>query len=466
MKRILVGLLGCCLVAGVLNAQPPDTLWTYTYASSENDDAYTIAPTADGGFVVGGKGRAPDSTNGALLIRLDYDGNELWVRRYAAFHSEIRSAIAMEDGGFAMTGDCGVIGNISVVRTDSAGAVQWSLCVPTSIYGEQGWSIAGTADGEIAVLGASYNAHFDIFLVRLAANGDSLWTQTFASPASYKQGALLSTSDGGFLVGTSFFEQANVIKTDSAGTVQWSTSFGSTSLVECVNGLDVAANGDYLMAGTQTREGGFFQVNPYAARLTSSGDTLWSRVYPNLGPAWFYSVRELPNGDIIYGGSTGGSYLLVMCDSGGNVVWSQLYGTPIQEDCRAICLAPDNGQTLAGYRRASHSGSDDIWVVRTGSALTESVQPHAQRPEIRILPNYPNPFNQSTFIRFILDRPSSVNLLVYDVTGRRVEQISAGAMSIGYHQIALDAGNLPSGYYYYEARYSGQSLFGKILLLK
>jgi hypothetical protein len=466
MKRILVGLVGCCLVAGILNAQPPDTLWTYTYASSITDEAYAIAPTSDGGFVVGGMGRAPDSTNGALLIRLDNDGHELWVRRFPQFSYEIRSVITMEDGGFAMTGECPMF-DISVVRTDSAGVVQWSRCIPTSLYGAQGWSIAKTADGGVAVLGVhSVVAYPTIFLVRLAANGDSLWTQTFASPASYKEGAVLTTSDGGFLVGTSFFEQANVIKTDSAGTVQWTTTFGLSTLEESIKGIDVAINGDYLVAGTQLRPQGWFTYNPYAARLTPSGDTLWTRVYPDLGPAWFYSVHELPNGNILFGGSVGSSFLLVECDPDGNIVWTALYGTPQIEHGYAMCLVADDGVAMAGYRRTIASNSEDIWVVRAGPVLEASENPLVPPLGFQLLSNYPNPFNGSTFISFLIDRPGLVNLSIYNINGRLVDQIHQTAQSIGYHQVTLNNTYLPSGCYFYTVQHSDRTLTGKMILLK
>ena len=449
--------------------QPPDTLWTYTYASSADDEAYTIAPTADGGFIVGGKGKAPDSTNGALLIRLDSNGHEVWIRRYPQFTNEIRSAIAMEDGSFAMTGECSLF-DISVVRTDSTGAVQWSRCIPTSLYGEQGWSITRTADGGIAVLGVSYAvAHFDIFLVRLASNGDSLWTQTFASPASYKEGAVINTSDGGFLVGTSSFGQANAIKTDSIGTVQWNTLFGISTEEECIQGINEANNGDYLVAGIQSRPTGLFTYNPYAARLTSLGDTLWTKVYPDLGPAWFYAVSELTNGNILFGGTNGYSYMLVESDHEGNIIWTTYYDTPLREHhCFAMCLAEYNGVAMAGYKAALASNSQDIWVIRAGSDLEAEERFTALQSSFNLLPNYPNPFNSTTTISFTLARPGEVKLTVYDLQGRKVgyQPESRLHYSTGEHHLKFDASGLSSGIYFVQMKDEQFIQTRKIILLK
>jgi hypothetical protein len=466
---VLVLFSGLVLGPGTVGAQPegPDTLWTYTYASPVNDAAYTIAPTPDGGFVVGGEGRAPDSANGALLIRLDNEGHQVWVRRYEEFSSGINSVDTTVECGLAMTGGCSTGSGIEIVKADSDGVVQWSRCIPTSIYGEPGWSIVGSSDGGIAVLGVDpLFAHYDIFLVHLSANGDSLWTQTFGSPSSYKAGAVLATADGGFLVGSSEHGQAYIAKVDGDGAVQWNANFGNASpdTEELVNALDLTAGDDYLVAGTQTR--GFFTVNPYAARLTSTGDTLWTRAYPDLGPAWFYSVHELPTGEIAFGGSTGGSFLAVLWDAAGGPIWSRLYGTPVEEHGRAMCLALDGGLALAGYQRQSHATPDDIWVVCTRPVGLAGVTPWVPFTGLQLLPNYPNPFNPSTFIRFILDRPGVVTVSVYDVTGRQIARLFDGHLTPGFHEFPFGDNTLASGSYFYTVQSPTLTLSGRMVLVR
>ncbi len=64
--------------------------------------------------------------------------------------------------------------------------------------------------------------------------------------------------------------------------------------------------------------------------------------------------------------------------------------------------------------------------------------------------NYPNPFNPSTTIRWSLERPARLTLVVYDVLGREVARPVDGEIaSEGEDEVDIDAGGLASGIYYY-----------------
>ena len=63
--------------------------------------------------------------------------------------------------------------------------------------------------------------------------------------------------------------------------------------------------------------------------------------------------------------------------------------------------------------------------------------------------NYPNPFNPATTIRFAVPRAGLVRLAVYDVLGRRVDELVDGILDAGWHAVRWDAAGLPSGVYLY-----------------
>ncbi len=72
-----------------------------------------------------------------------------------------------------------------------------------------------------------------------------------------------------------------------------------------------------------------------------------------------------------------------------------------------------------------------------------------------MLSNYPNPFNSATTIKYTLEIPSSVSIVIYDMIGNRVANIDEGYRGTGTHELQWEAkdGNgidLGSGSYLYE----------------
>lgn len=64
--------------------------------------------------------------------------------------------------------------------------------------------------------------------------------------------------------------------------------------------------------------------------------------------------------------------------------------------------------------------------------------------------NYPNPFNPETIITYEVPKSSEVSLKVYDVRGRKIQTIVNNFQECGTYSIVFEAGELPSGIYFYE----------------
>ncbi len=84
----------------------------------------------------------------------------------------------------------------------------------------------------------------------------------------------------------------------------------------------------------------------------------------------------------------------------------------------------------------------------------------------RLEQNYPNPFNPSTTIAFALPNPGQVKLAVYDITGKLVDTIVEQPFSAGEHQVKWEAGNIPSGVYFYQLETKNFTQTRKLMLLK
>lgn len=83
-----------------------------------------------------------------------------------------------------------------------------------------------------------------------------------------------------------------------------------------------------------------------------------------------------------------------------------------------------------------------------------------------LMQNYPNPFNAHTEIRFDLRSSVSVQLSVYDILGRHIETLIDSRKPAGSYNIIWDAGDLPSGVYFYKLQAGDLTESRKCLLLK
>jgi len=78
--------------------------------------------------------------------------------------------------------------------------------------------------------------------------------------------------------------------------------------------------------------------------------------------------------------------------------------------------------------------------------------------------NYPNPFNPATTIRFSLTQPGFTTLKIYDLLGREIATLLSEKLDAGPSTIEWDAGNFPSGVYFYQLK-SGSFIQTKKMVL-
>jgi hypothetical protein len=82
--------------------------------------------------------------------------------------------------------------------------------------------------------------------------------------------------------------------------------------------------------------------------------------------------------------------------------------------------------------------------------------------------NYPNPFNPSTTIKFALPKAGIINLMLYDISGKKVASLIRNQyMSAGIQEYTFISSHLSSGLYFYsltvDNKFAGT---GKMALIK
>ena len=95
--------------------------------------------------------------------------------------------------------------------------------------------------------------------------------------------------------------------------------------------------------------------------------------------------------------------------------------------------------------------SEGPLTIYRGSGVAD---PSLSLDEFKLMPNYPNPFNASTNITFATPEKADVELTVYDVEGRMVENLFSGEVFSGTHTVSWIA-DVSSGLYFCKIRMIG-----------
>jgi len=101
-------------------------------------------------------------------------------------------------------------------------------------------------------------------------------------------------------------------------------------------------------------------------------------------------------------------------------------------------------------------------VYAVGTPLNAPEQPKY----FKIYPNFPNPFNYKTNIKFTLSKQAYVLIKIYDITGKLITTLMDSDKKPGTYQIEFNASNLSSGVYFLEFNVDGIREFKKLLLIK
>lgn len=79
--------------------------------------------------------------------------------------------------------------------------------------------------------------------------------------------------------------------------------------------------------------------------------------------------------------------------------------------------------------------------------------------------NYPNPFNPETKIKYEIKNKSEVKLIVFDITGKTIEELANEIKNPGIYETRFESKNLPSGVYFYSLIINGLKTDTKKMIL-
>ena len=142
-----------------------------------------------------------------------------------------------------------------LVETDSSGNMQWN-----KTYGgardDFGSCLVKTSDGGYALGGWTLSfgsGGEDVWLVKTDSSGNMMWNRTYGGQFDDEGHALIQTLDGGYAVaGNTAFASGNedawLVKTDSAGNMQWNQTYGGTKLDTFISIVQLNSS-SFVLAG-------------------------------------------------------------------------------------------------------------------------------------------------------------------------------------------------------------------------
>jgi hypothetical protein len=108
---------------------------------------------------------------------------------------------------------------------------------------------------------------------------------------------------------------------------------------------------------------------------------------------------------------------------------------------------------------------DDITLAYS---ITPSVTKVSEEPilNFELSQNYPNPFNPATKIRYSLPAAGQTRLEIFNILGKLVTTVIDKYQTPGSYEVSFNAGDYPSGLYFYKLKSGSYSAIRKMMLVK
>jgi hypothetical protein len=299
-----------------------DLVWQKDYKLVNSNNVQTlespkkIYPTNDGGYIFASNSQFQPSNSGDseyAIFKVDANGNRLWSKKFGTVDKDFLTAfVPTSDGGYILGG-----------------------------YSEGGINRDKTS--------ASKGSN-DIWLIKINANGTKIWDKSFGGADQDLLSSMISTSDGGFLLGGYSSSGNNGDKTDP-----------------------------YI--------GGYYDA--WILKIDGSGNKIWDKTFGGTGYDATRIVAETTDGYIIGTQSSSGidgnktsaskgntDFWILKIDFNGTKIWDNSYGGSNIDIPQAINKNADGSLIISGFSNSPISGDksqksrglDDIWILKISAS--------------------------------------------------------------------------------------------------
>ncbi len=424
-----------------------DIHWQKCIGGSDEDQAYSIEQTFDGGYIFSGWTYSIDGDvlgvhggSDGWVVKLDSLGNIEWQKCLGGtVNDQLYSIKQTSDSGYIVTGrvssiDGDVIGNHGandgwVVKLNNLGVIQWQKCLGGSdddyVYSIQltsngGYILAGKTssnDGDVA----NNHGQEDCWVINLNNLGVIQWQKCFGGSNNDEAKFIQQTLDGGYIfVGPAAssdgdvngnhggYYDALVIKLNDVGAIQWQKCLGGTG-VDYGLAIQQTTDSGYIISGSTTSNDGNvsglhgFNYDAWVIKLNDSGAIQWQKCLGGGGVEFGYSIRQTLDGGYVLASSTG---------------------------------------SYDGDVTNSHGGGD-AWIVKLYQVVGID-----ELTNLTNLNLYPVPANEEINIEYSLSEPEDLKIELRNILGESFLKPARLKNQVGLNKMQLPVANLSDGIYF------------------
>jgi len=331
------GFQACLVMSNPTNG---DTVWNRSFGGAYTDAFYSVKKANGGGYIATGfSNKAAYSSPSMFVVMTDANGNLTNSFKYGGSNLSQGLCIlphANPDSGYVVAGyiqnSSSTDRDIYLVHINNAGGTVWEKrygAKSTNSYdsvNEAAYGIINAPDGGYFLTG-SINGYSSccgkIFLMKVSAKGDSLWTKVFNLGIGT---SLAMTNDGDVAIGGTSQETTNsnieLLKTDTAGNLLRKTIYGWTGF-EYGTAMITTSDGGYAITGI-TDSKGAGKDDILLLRMNTLGEVQWYNTYGGAAVDQGYGLVQNSDGGFCLTGlsnSWGSSIFLNRTSSDGTQLW-------------------------------------------------------------------------------------------------------------------------------------------------
>ncbi len=382
---------------------PQQKTWNQAFGGNGSEAGEVIRQTKDGGYVIFGWINSSSTYSFDFLFqRFNKDGAKEWEKTFGGENIDYPKAMEFTpDGGYILVGSTssyGSGGDTLIVKVDAEGNTLWQ-----KNYGGSGSdnieAIKSIRGGYIlAGWTTSLGSSVDAWILQIDELGNQKWQKTTGGPETDFLYSVDETGDGGYVFAGYTDSRGSgctdgwLLKTDSHGAERWNKLFGGSGC-DILSSVETTSDGGYVVGGYN----GSYDF--WMIKTNDRGEKTWEKTFGGSNGDYGQTVLETRDGGYAIAGYTysfGGGDTdgwIVKTDKNGVEEWNETYGGNSHEFLNYIVQTKDGGFAFTGQMPVLENSTADLWFVKTDREGNAPSQVSKETGQLKISASVSMPIN-------------------------------------------------------------------------